>query len=164
MRSQLLALVAIISAAAIFQLSNGVLTSLIPIRLGLAGIGGLATSLVATAYSVGFLLGCLGVVRVIKSVGHIRAFATFAGATAVTTLMLEVSVHPLFWFALRLVQGACLAGLFTVADSWINERTPNEFRGRVLGLYFIVITCALLAGQFLLYVFDAASTGTGEPL
>ncbi len=54
MRSHFVALVAIISAAAIFQLSNGVLTSLIPIRLGLAEVSGFATSLVATDFSVGF--------------------------------------------------------------------------------------------------------------
>jgi MFS family permease len=106
---------------------------------------------------VGFLLGCLRVVWVIRSVGHIRAFAAFAAATAVTTLMLEISVEPLFWFVLRAVQGACLAGLFTVADSWINERTPNTVRGQVLGIYFIVITCALVGGQLLLYFFDATS-------
>jgi MFS family permease len=157
MKSHLVALVAIISATAIFQLSNGVLTSLIPIRLGLAEVGGLATSLVAAAYSVGFLLGCLRVVWVIRSVGHIRAFAAFAAATAVTTLMLEMSAEPYFWFFLRLVQGACLAGLFTVADSWINERTPSTVRGQVLGIYFIVITCALVGGQLLLYIFSAGS-------
>jgi len=157
MKSHLVALVAIISAAAIFQLSNGVLTSLIPIRMALAEVSGFATSLVAAAYSVGFLLGCLRVVWVIRSVGHIRAFAAFAAATAVTTLMLEISTEPLFWFVLRLVQGACLAGLFTVADSWINERTPNTVRGQVLGIYFIVITCALVGGQFLLYFFSATS-------
>ena len=48
MKSHLLALIAVITAAAIFQLSNSVLTSLIPIRLGLAEVGGSATSLVAT--------------------------------------------------------------------------------------------------------------------
>lgn len=58
MKSHLVALVAIISATELFQLSNGVLTSLIPIRLGLAEVNGFATSLVAAAYSVGFLLGC----------------------------------------------------------------------------------------------------------
>ena len=157
MRSRLLALVAIIAAAAIFQLSNGVLTSLIPIRLGLAGVSGLAASLVAAAYSVGFLLGCLRVVWVIRSVGHIRAFSAFAGATAVTALMLEVSAEPVFWFVLRMVQGACLAGLFSVADSWINEKTPNTVRGQILGIYYIVITCALVGGQLLLYFFDATS-------
>ena len=157
MRSHLLTLVAIITATAIFQIANGVLTSLIPIRLGLAEVGGLATSLVATAFSVGFLLGCLAVVRIIRSVGHIRAFAAFAGVTAMTTLMLEVSIEPAFWFVLRMVQGTCLAGLFTVADSWINERTPNTVRGQILGVYFIVITCALVGGQLLLYFFDVTS-------
>ena len=157
MRSHLLTLVAIITATAIFQIANGVLTSLIPIRLGLAEVGGLATSLVATAFSAGFLLGCLAVVRIIRSVGHIRAFAAFAGVTAMTTLMLEVSIEPALWFVLRMVQGTCLAVLFTVADSWINERTPNTVRGQILGVYFIVITCALVGGQLLLYFFDATS-------
>lgn len=157
MKSHLLALIAIITATAIFQLSNSVLTSLIPIRLGLAEVGGFATSLVATAFSVGFLLGCLRVVRIIRSVGHIRAFAAFAGATAMTTLMLQLSIAPVFWFVLRMVQGACLAGLFTVADSWINEKTPNAVRGQILGIYFIAITCALISGQLLLYFFDVAS-------
>ena len=157
MRNHLLPLAAIISAAVSFQLSNGVLTSVIPIRLGLAEVGGLATSLVATAYSLGFLLGCLKVVRVIGAFGHIRAFAAFAATTAVTTLMLEASAEPAFWFILRLIQGACLAGLFTVADSWINERTPNAVRGQVLGVYFVVITCALVGSQLMLYFLDAAS-------
>ena len=58
MKNHLLALITIITATAIFQLSNSVLTCLIPIRLGLAEIGGFATSLVATAFSVGFLLVC----------------------------------------------------------------------------------------------------------
>jgi MFS family permease len=71
--------------------------------------------------------------------------------------MLQVWNEPVFWFVLRMVQGACLAGLFTVADSWINERTPNTVRGQVLGIYFIVITCALVGGQLLLYFFDATS-------
>ena len=157
MRTHLPALVAIISATAIFVLSNGVLTSMIPIRMGLAEESDLATSLVATAYSIGFLLGCLRVVRIIRAVGHIRAFAAFAGATAATTLLLEASTEPAFWFILRLVQGACLAGLFTVADSWINDQTPNTLRGKILSIYFIVITCALVGGQLLLYVFDATS-------
>ena len=75
MRSYLISLVAIISATAIFQLSNGVLTSLIPIRLGTAEIGDFATSSVATAFSLGFLIGCLRAVRVVQTVGYIRAFA-----------------------------------------------------------------------------------------
>lgn len=157
MRTHLPGLVAIISATAIFVLSNGVLTSLIPIRMGLANESDFATSLVATAFSIGFLLGCLRVVRIIRSVGYIRAFAAFAGATAVTTLMLEASAEPAFWFILRMVQGACLAGLFTVADSWINDKLPNRIRGQILSIYFIVITCALVGGQLLLYVFDATT-------
>ena len=157
MKRHLPALVAIISATATFSLSNSVLTSLIPIRMGMAEESDFTTSLVATAFSIGFLLGCLRVVHIIRSVGHIRAFAAFAGATALTTLMLEASAEPTYWFILRMVQGACLAGLFTVADSWINDQTSNRIRGQILSIYFIVLTCALVGGQLLLYIFDATS-------
>jgi MFS family permease len=154
MKRRVLARIAIMTAAAIFQLSNSVLTSLLPIRMSLAGVGGFATSLVATAYSIGFVIGCFRVLRVIRAVGHIRCFAAFAGVMAVTTAMLEISADPAYWFVLRVVQGLCLAGLFTVSESWINEQTPNEVRGSILGIYFVAVTLSLLFGQIFLYVFD----------
>jgi MFS family permease len=157
MRSTLVALTAVITAAATFQLANGVLTSLIPIRLGKAEFDGLGTSLVTAGYPLGFLIGCIFGVRMVGLFGHIRTFAALAAATAVTTLLLEASSEPFLWFVVRVTQGACLAGLFIVADSWINERTPDTVRGRLLSIYAIVVTCALIGGQLLLYFFDAAS-------
>jgi MFS family permease len=157
MKKHLGPLAAIIGAAGLFQLSNGILTTIIPFRLGAAETSGIATSAVATAYSVGFLLGCLKGTSIISSVGHIRAFAGFAAVTAATTLMLEISPNPLLWFGIRVVQGACLAGLFTVADSWIADCAPNEVRGRVLATYSVLTTFALMLGQLLLNILDSMS-------
>ena len=58
LRSHLVPLVAVIFAAAIFQVSNGALGTLLPVRLGLAAAGELATGLIATAYAGGFVVGC----------------------------------------------------------------------------------------------------------
>jgi MFS family permease len=55
------------------------------------------------------------------------------------------------------VHGICLAGLSTVADSWINERTPNAARGQVLALYTITVTLSLGGSQLLIALFDVAS-------
>ena len=132
LRSHLVPLVAVIFAAAIFQVSNGALGTLLPVRLGLAAAGELATGLIATAYAGGFVVGCVIGARVIRTVGHIRAFAAFAATAAVASLLFQVAVDTTLWFALRVVHGICIAGLSTVVDSWINERTPNAARGRVI--------------------------------
>jgi MFS family permease len=44
-----------------------------------------------------------------------------------------------------------------VVDSWINERTPNAARGRVIAIYTITITLALTGSQFMIGLFDVAS-------
>jgi MFS family permease len=156
-RGYILPLAAVIIASAIFQLSNGTLQTLLPVRLGLADAGELATGLIATAYAGGFLVGCVIGARIIRAVGHIRAFATFAATAAVASLLFEVALDTTLWFCLRVVHGVCIAGLSTVVDSWINERTPNAARGRVLAIYTIVITLSLGGSQFLIAAFDASS-------
>ena len=157
LRSHLVPLVAVIFAAAIFQVSNGALGTLLPVRLGLAAAGELATGLIATAYAGGFVVGCLIGARVIRTVGHIRAFAAFAATAAVASLMFQIAVDTTLWFVLRVIHGICIAGLSTVVDSWINERTPNAARGRVIAIYTITITLALTGSQFLIGLFDVAS-------
>ena len=157
LRSHLIRLAAVIAASAIFQLANGALGTLLPVRLGQVAAGELATGLIATAYAGGFLVGCLIGARVIRTVGHIRAFATFAATAAVTSLLFQIATDTTLWFALRVVHGICIAGLSTVVDSWINDRTPNAARGRVIALYTITITLALTGSQFLIGLFDVAS-------
>lgn len=157
LKRHLVPLAAVILAAVIFQLSNGALQTLVPIRLGLAGAGELATGMIATAYAGGFLIGCFVAAAIIRSVGHIRAFATFAATAAVASLMFELSTAIPLWFGLRVIHGVCIAGLSTVADSWINERTPNAARGRVLAIYTIMVTLSLGGSQMLIGVLDAVS-------
>lgn len=152
-RGYLVPLAAVIVASAIFQLSNGTLQTLLPVRLGLAEAGEVATGLIATAYAIGFVIGCVIGARVIRAVGHIRAFATFAASAAVASLLF----HIVLWSGLRVVHGICIAGLSTVADSWINERTPNAARGQVLAIYTITVTLSLGGSQLLIAVFDVTS-------
>ena len=35
---------------------------------------------------------------------------------------------------MRLVSGFCFAGLYIVAESWLNDRASNETRGSLLSL------------------------------
>lgn len=141
---------AIILGISVLQIANGILVTILPIALTEAGYSIQAFSAVATAHSLSFLVGCALSIRIIGAVGHIRAFAAYAAAASVTALSFTIAAEPGLWMALRLVTGFCSAGLFTVAESWLNEMTPNAHRGRVFSVYTIVQKVALVGGQFVL--------------
>lgn len=145
-----LALGAVVAAVAVLQVANGLLGVLVPLQLGLHRFPTAVVGLVVTAHSVGFLVGCLAVPRIVRQVGHIRAFAMFAAVASVAALSFAVAVEPTLWTALRLATGFCSAGLFTVAESWINDRTPSRTRGRVISLYMVCNKVTLIGGQLLL--------------
>jgi len=154
MLSPLLAVAAILAGITIVSLGQGVFATLVPIRLTEAGLSADRVGLVVAASAVGFLAGCLVVGRVIRLVGHIRAFSAFAAASCLAGLALPWTVGLPGWILLRLAMGFCSAGLFMITESWLNELTPRHLRGRILTSYVVVVMLALGAGQALLTVVD----------
>jgi len=154
MLSPLLAVAAILAGITIVSLGQGVFATLVPVRLTEAGLAADRVGLVVAASAIGFLIGCLFVARVIRLVGHIRAFSAFAAASCLAGLALPWTVGLPGWFLLRLAMGFCSAGLFMVTESWLNELTPRHLRGRILTTYVVVVMLALGAGQALLTVLD----------
>ena len=43
-----------------------------------------------------------------------------------------VWVHPVFWGTMRLLSGLCFAGIYVVAESWLNHRATETNRSRLL--------------------------------
>lgn len=145
---------AIVGGAAILQLAHGLLGVIVPLNLGLAETPTFVIGLVVTAYSIGFLLGCLLAPAVIAPIGHIRAFAALAALYAVTTLLFAAGSWPAVWAVLRFINGFCAAGLFTVIESWVAEQAPAGGRGRVLAVYMVVNKVGLMVGQAILALGD----------
>jgi MFS family permease len=69
-------------------------------------------------------------------------------------LLHGIYVAPWFWAILRVGNGLCITGLFTVIESWLNEKVEPVFRGRLLSVYMILVYFGLGSGQFLLNVSD----------
>jgi MFS family permease len=69
-------------------------------------------------------------------------------------LLQALSVEPVTWAATRFIFGACMAGLYVVVESWLNDMATNETRGRVLSVYMIVGTGGIGLGQLMLNVED----------
>jgi MFS family permease len=99
---------------AIFMLmaGSGFMATLLSLRLERAGQSTIIIGAVATAYFVGLVIGALRAGRVVRRVGHIRAFAAFVALLSASTLGYAQFAHPLFWSGLRLIDGFCVAGVF----------------------------------------------------
>jgi MFS family permease len=136
-------IIAILSCAALLFAGNGLFQTLLPIRGIQEGFSSALVGWLGTAYFGGFTIGCFLGPKIIMSVGHAR---TFAGITAVLTaifLAFPLFVDLAFWIVLRIVSGACLAMLYIVVGSWLNDSASNANRGRTLSIYIIVSNCSI---------------------
>lgn len=134
----------ITATVTLLQCANGLWQVLLPLRMQFEGLTTVQIGYVASAYGVGFTIGCLFTPRFVRHVGHIRAFASLAATSAVIALIFSQASSPLMWMALRLISGIAMSGLFTVADSWTSACATNENRGRVLSIYMIFNKTALV--------------------
>jgi MFS family permease len=156
-------LAAIKSAWALFvglgmlMLGNGLQNSLLGIRAGQENFTTEATGLIMAFYYIGLLAGAFVTPKVVAKVGHVRVFAALASTASTAALLHAVFVDPWAWGAMRAVTGFCYAGLYIVAESWLNDRATNETRGTLLSVYMVVVLGGLAASQFLLNLADINS-------
>jgi MFS family permease len=135
---------------ALLMLGNGLQVSLLGIRATQENFAETATGLVMSAYYLGFLAGSLLAPKVVRNVGHVRVFAALASLASTAVLVHAIFIEPATWAAMRLVTGFCYAGLYVVAESWLNDRATNETRGQLLSIYMVVVLSGMAGGQLLL--------------
>jgi len=132
------------------MLGDGLQGTLLAVRADQEGFATAITGLVMSSFYVGFLLGSIMTPKITAQVGHIRVFAALAALASAAILVHAVFVQVPVWIALRFVSGFCFAGLYIVAESWLNDRATNETRGKLLSLYMVVSYLGVGAGQLLL--------------
>ena len=154
MRSILLSIAALLLSVALLLLGSGLQGTLLGIRGAIEAFSPTFIGLIITAYYVGFAAGCFWGARMIERVGHIRAFAAFASLASAATIIFPVIVEPYSWLALRVLAGYCFAILYMATESWLNDRIPNESRGRLLAVYMIVNLGSIAGAQQLLNLAD----------
>lgn len=152
----LLSLSSLLLGVAFLLMGTGLLSTLLAVRGGVEGFAPNVLGLVMSAYFVGYLVGTYINPRIIHRVGHIRAFAIFAALASSTAILHALFISPLVWGALRVMTGACMVGLYTVVESWLNTRAAPEQRSRVFASYMVVNFTTLTIGQFLLPLYPVA--------
>ena len=109
-----------------------------------------ATGFMMSGYFVGYFIGAATIPSIISRVGHIRVFAAFASLASLVILVHSILVNPFVWFLLRVLTGISMVCIYTVAESWLNDRSSNKNRGSVLSIYMVILYGATGVGMFLL--------------
>ncbi len=137
-------------AMALIMLGNGLQGTLIGVRATLEGFPATVTGFVMSGYFVGFLLGSSLAPRLMWQVGHVRVYAGLASLASTATLAHLIVINPIAWGLFRIVTGFCLAGLYIVAESWLNGASSNANRGKLLSVYMLTFSLAMAGSQGLL--------------
>ena len=137
-------------SASILLGGNGVLGTLIALRGSLEGFDTVLVGLMGACYYLGFFAASFHSARLIRRTGHVRAFAALAAIGALVPLVMAMTPNPWVWLVMRVFSGFCFAALLMVVESWINEISKNDSRGRVLGVYRILDLLAVTGTQFLI--------------
>jgi MFS family permease len=144
----------------VLMLGAGLQGTLLGLRATLEGFPTPVTGMIMSCYYVGYLLGTSAAPRMIRRIGHIRVFAALAALASATILVQAAFVQSLIWAVMRFSTGVCLAGIYVVAESWLNDRASKTNRGRLLAVYMLVLYVGLGAAQFLLLL---ANPSTSTP-
>ena len=141
---------------AIISLAHGLQGTLIGVRAVLEGFSFISTGIIIAGYYFGFLGGSIAIPSFIERVGHIRVFAALASLASIAILLHTVLLDPLSWFFIRILTGISLSGIYVIMESWLNDKSTNETRGKILSIYMIVTFSFVGLGQFLLNLSDPA--------
>ena len=147
MRRNLLPVFALLLGTAFLLAGNGLHGLLLPMRGSVEGFSPTSLGLLGTGWATGFVLGCVFSQRLVRRIGHVRAFSAFSAMIAIIALLTGLLVNPIAWILLRVITGFALAAAFMIIESWLNERATNETRGLIFSLYMTVTYVAIVAGQ-----------------
>jgi MFS family permease len=142
----------------VLMLGAGLQGTLLGLRATLEGFPTPVTGIIMSCYYVGYLAGTAAAPRMLRQIGHIRVFAALAAGASACILVQAAFVQWLIWAVMRLTSGVCFAGIYVVAESWLNDRASKTNRGRLLAVYMLVLYVGLGAAQFLLVLANPSTT------
>ncbi len=105
----LISFAALFLSVALLQLSSGgvgPLDALTGLELGFSQS---QVGFLGSAHFFGFFIGCWWAPRLMGSVGHSRAFATFTAMGAIGLAAHVIVVEPMYWAFFRIGSGICVA-------------------------------------------------------
>ena len=141
---------ALFTGMGLIMIAHGFQVSLLGVRAVHESFSLTATGFMLSGYFVGYFIGAKTVPILVSRVGHIRVFAAFASIASIVVLVHSIIINPFTWFVLRIASGFSMVCLYTIAESWLNDRASNKNRGSVLSIYMVILYGAMGIGMFFL--------------
>ena len=149
---------ALLIGIVLIMLGNGMHFTLIGLRGGIEGFSATELAIITSGYFVGFLSGARLTPSLIRRVGHVRVFAALGSFMSAGLISFPLLAEPWAWTLLRLLIGFCMSGVYVTAESWLNDASTNETRGKVLSAYMISQTIGIIGAQGLLNLGEPATS------
>lgn len=153
----LLSFTAIFLSVVLLQVGSGGIAPLDALSGISLGFSRSEIGLLGSAHFIGFFIGCWWAPRLMGSVGHARAFAAFCALGTIGILCHMLIINAYAWMVFRVMSGLCIAGCYTVVESWLQSKVTNETRGRAMGTYRVVDIGGSLGAQMVISVLEPAS-------
>lgn len=138
------------------MVGNGMQGTMLGVRGAIEGFTTNQMSLVMSGYFLGFLGGSRLTPVLIRRVGHVRVFAALGSLIAAGLVLYSVMPNWMVWVGMRVVLGFCFSGVYVTAESWLNDASSNDTRGKALSLYMIMQSAGIIIAQGLVNVGDPA--------
>ncbi len=142
-----LPIAALLLGAAFLFVAGGINSLILPVRGTSEGMSTFWLGLLGTGWAVGYVAGCLRVPHLVARVGHIRAFGVMSAIASLAILGSVLLVYAPIWVLFRAFAGFAFAGAAMIVESWLAERSDASSRGRVFGLYSMIMLGASTVGQ-----------------
>lgn len=133
-------------ASLLMQFGACLLSTYLALRLSAEGVTEFWVGALTAVNFLGLILGGVVGHRLIRRLGHMRAYVCCAGLICVAVLTHTQSAWLPLWLVLRLMVGMAIMCLFMVLESWLND-CERERRGLVFSRYMIATFLGQMLGQ-----------------
>ena len=153
------ALVGVIAGNGIAAVAYGLLQPVLTIRMAHAGHSDVVIGAVASAWALGIVAGSPFYARIIQRFGPKPSLLLGLFSAGILMLLFTTTSRVAAWGLLQCMQGMAFGHFWVLSESLINTWATPARRGRVAGLYVVVLGVGGALGPLLMTVI-----GTGGVL
>mgnify|MGYP000468772403 CR=1 FL=1 len=125
-------------AISFLAIGYGMILTYVGIYLKELDVSNITIGIINASFFLGAILSSILSQSIISKVGHIRSFAAFASIMVSSFLLHSIYYDQYLWGFLRFLSGFSFYGLLIILESWLNEKSNTEDRGKILAIYTIV--------------------------